>query len=72
MNEPKFQKRQLGDRPLILIDGLFRQDFVNLFDRFLQRLPCYLSDSSVIRVAEIGYVRGSEVKCAPFWKFSLD
>src|SRR5262249_12502977 len=44
MHEPTFQKRQLDERPLILIDGLFDPDFVELFDRFLQTLPCYLSD----------------------------
>jgi hypothetical protein len=44
MHGPTFQKRQLDERPLILIDGLFDPDFVELFDRFLQTLPCYLSD----------------------------
>jgi SM-20-related protein len=44
MNVLTFQKRQLDERPLILIDGLFQEDFINLFDRFLQALPCYLSD----------------------------
>ena len=44
MHEPTFQTRQLDERPLILIDGLFEPDFVELFDRFLQKLPCCLSD----------------------------
>ena len=44
MNEPTFLKRQLDEKSLILIDGLFDVDFIDLFDRFLQTLPCYLSD----------------------------
>ena len=44
MNEPTFRKRQLDEKPLILIDGLFDLDFIDLFDRFLQALPYSLSD----------------------------
>src|SRR4051794_23886701 len=36
--------RQLDERPLILIDDLFRPDFVNLLDRFLKSLPFSLED----------------------------
>jgi hypothetical protein len=41
---PIFRTRQLDERPLILIDDLFRLDFVNLFDRFLKTLPFSLAD----------------------------
>jgi len=42
--EPIFRTRQLDDRPLILIDGLFREDFIDLFDRFLKGLRFSLDD----------------------------
>src|SRR4029077_17537737 len=42
--EPTYRKRQIDERPLILIDDLFRPDFVNLFDHFLKTLPCYLTE----------------------------
>ena len=42
--EPTFRKRQIDERPLILVDDLFPSDFVNLFDRFLKTLPYYLAD----------------------------
>jgi hypothetical protein len=42
--EPTFIERQLDGRPLILIDGLFRRDFIDLFDRFLKMLPFALAD----------------------------
>jgi len=42
--EPTFQKRQIDERPLILIDNLFRPDFINLFDRYLKTLPFSLAD----------------------------
>jgi hypothetical protein len=42
--EPIFRTRQLDDRPLILIDGLFREDFINLLDRFLKGLGFSLDD----------------------------
>jgi hypothetical protein len=44
LKEPTFRKRQLDERPLILIDDLFNPDFINLFDRFMKTLPCYLSE----------------------------
>jgi SM-20-related protein len=44
LTESTFRKRQLDGRPLILIDGLFRPDFVDVFDRFLRALPFSLAD----------------------------
>jgi hypothetical protein len=45
--EPASQMRQVDGRPLILIDGLFRPDFINLFDQFLRSLPFSLADYDV-------------------------
>jgi hypothetical protein len=44
LSEPTSRTRQIDERPLILIDDLFRPDFVNLFDRFLKTLPFSLAD----------------------------
>jgi SM-20-related protein len=44
LTEPTSRTRQIDERPLILIDGLFRPDFINLFDRFLKTLPFSLAD----------------------------
>ena len=45
--EPSFRRRQLDDRSLILIDDLFRPDFITLFDRFLKTLPFSLADYDI-------------------------
>ena len=42
--EPIFQRRQIDERPLILIVGLFQPDFGNLFDHFLKGLRFSLAD----------------------------
>jgi SM-20-related protein len=42
--EPTFQTRQIDERPLILIDGLFQADFIQLFDHFLKTLRFSLAD----------------------------
>jgi len=47
LTEPTYKTRQLEDRPLILIDDLFGEDFVRLFDRFLKTLPFKLADYDV-------------------------
>jgi hypothetical protein len=44
LTEPTFLERQLDGQPLILIDDLFRRDFIELFDRFLKTLPFALAD----------------------------
>ena len=44
LTEPIFRAHQLDGRPLILIDNLFRSDFIGLFDRFLKTLPFSLAD----------------------------
>jgi hypothetical protein len=44
LTEPKFIKRELNDRLLLLIDGLFQPQFVTLFDHFLKTLPFSLAD----------------------------
>src|SRR5262245_48638742 len=41
---PISRKRQLDERPLIIIDDLFLPDFINVFDRFLKTLPFSLAD----------------------------
>jgi hypothetical protein len=42
--EPNCRTRRIDERPLILIDGLFRPDFINLFDHFLKGLAFSLAD----------------------------
>src|SRR5262245_21285591 len=42
--EPTLRKRQIDNRPLILIDDLFRPDFIQLFDRVVMILPYSLTD----------------------------
>jgi hypothetical protein len=42
--EPIFRTHWIDERPLILVDDLFRPDFVYLFDRFLKSLPFSLAD----------------------------
>src|SRR5262245_48275528 len=42
--EPTVQARQIDQRPLILIDGLFHPDFIKLFDHFLKALRFSLLD----------------------------
>jgi SM-20-related protein len=44
LTEPTFRRRQIDERPLILIDGLFNPDFINLFDHFLKTLRFSLVD----------------------------
>jgi hypothetical protein len=44
LTEPIFRQHQLDGRPLVIIDELFRQDFINIFDLFLKKLPFSLAD----------------------------
>ena len=44
LTEPTFRKHQLDARPLIVIDGIFRPDFIDVLDHFLRRLPFSLAD----------------------------
>jgi hypothetical protein len=45
--EPTFRSRDIDDRPFILIDDLFRPDFVRVFDQFLRGLHFSLADYDV-------------------------
>jgi hypothetical protein len=45
--QPSFQTREIDERPLILIDGLFQADFIKLFDHFLRTLRFSLADYDV-------------------------
>src|SRR5262245_55571283 len=47
LTETTFRARQLDERMLLLIDGLFRPDFINLFDGFLKTLSFSLADYDV-------------------------
>jgi hypothetical protein len=47
LTEPIFRTREIDDRSLILIDGLFRPDFINVFDQFLRTLRFALADYDV-------------------------
>ena len=44
LKEPTFRMLPIDDRPLILIDGLFHPNFINLFDHYLKGLPFSLAD----------------------------
>lgn len=44
LTEPTFRTRHLDERPLILIDGLFRPDFIKVLDDFLKSLRFSLAD----------------------------
>jgi hypothetical protein len=42
--QPTCRVRQIDDRPLILMDNLFRPDFIKLFDHYLKTLRFSLTD----------------------------
>jgi SM-20-related protein len=47
LTEPTCRVRRIDERPLIVIDDLFRPDFIKVFDQFLKTLPFSLADYDV-------------------------